>query len=124
MRQEPLLPTDLTLAKEVLAILKTFPVYQLVLLGVMLIVFAALPVCSSLKSKATALPPLPRILGLVLGLACGVGANHLWYAKHALYDSYPTVDNPYFQVHQYNTRGMIYSFLHQFNILQVKAHEG
>ena len=51
MRQEPLLPTDLTLAKEVIAILKTFPVYQLVLIGVMLIVFAALPVCSFLKSN-------------------------------------------------------------------------
>ena len=101
MRQEPLLPTDLTLAKEVIAILKTFPVYQLVLIGVMLIVFAALPVCSFLKSKAIALPPLPRILGLVLVLACGFGANHLWYANQALYDSYPTVDNPYFQVNQY-----------------------
>ena len=83
----------------------------------MLIVFAALPVCSFLKSKAIALPPLPRILGLVLVLACGFGANHLWYANQALYDSYPTVDNPYFQVNQYNTRGMIYSFLHQFNIM-------
>ena len=124
MRQEPLLPTDLTLAKEVIAILKTFPVYQLVLIGVMLIVFAALPVCSFLKSKAIVLPPLPRILGLVLVLACGFGANHLWYANQTLYDSYPTVDNPYFQVNQYNTRGMIYSFLHQFNIMQVKAPEG
>lgn len=112
------------MAKEVIAILKTFPVYQLVLIGVMLIVFAALPVCSFLKSKAIALPPLPRILGLVLVLACGFGANHLWYANQALYDSYPTVDNPYFQVNQYNTRGMIYSFLHQFNIMQVKAPEG
>ncbi|MGN0134268.1 MAG: LTA synthase family protein, partial [Anaerotignum sp.] len=37
---------------------------------------------------------------------------------------YPTVDNPYFQVNQYNTRGMIYSFLHQFNITQMKAPEG
>ena len=60
----------------------------------------------------------------MLVLACGFGANHLWYANQALYDSYPTVDNPYFQVNQYNTRGMIYSFLHQFNIMQVKAPEG
>lgn len=117
MRQEPLLPTDLTLAKEVIAILKTFPVYQLVLIGVMLIVFAALPVCSFLKSKAIVLPPLPRILGLVLVLACGFGANHLWYANQTLYDSYPTVDNPYFQVNQYNTRGMIYSFLDRKSVV-------
>lgn len=73
MRQEPLLPTDLTLAKEVIAILKTFPVYQLVLIGVMLIVFAALPVCSFLKSKAIALPPLPRFWGLCLCLPAALG---------------------------------------------------
>ena len=34
MRQEPLLPTDLTLAKEALAILKTFPDFTL-LVGVL-----------------------------------------------------------------------------------------
>lgn len=124
MRQEPLLPTDLTLAKEVIAILKTFPLYQLVLIGLMLVIFVVLLVFSFRKSKSVALPPLPRILGLALVLACGFGANQLWYANQTLYDSYPTVDNPYFQVNQYNTRGMLYSFLHQFNITQIKAPEG
>lgn len=124
MRQEPLLPTDLTLAKEVAAILKTFPAYQRILLGLMLLIFAVLLVVAFRKSKKAALAPLPRIIGLVLVLACGFGANQLWYADQALYDSYPTVDNPYFQVNQYNTRGMLYSFLHQFNITQVKAPDG
>nr|WP_294680970.1 LTA synthase family protein [uncultured Anaerotignum sp.] len=124
MRQEPLLPTDLTLAKEVAAILKTFPAYQRILLGLMLLIFAVLLVVTFRKSKKAILAPLPRIIGLVLVLACGFGANQLWYADQALYDSYPTVDNPYFQVNQYNTRGMLYSFLHQFNITKVKAPEG
>lgn len=124
MRQEPLLPTDLTLAKEAATILKTFPAYQLLLLGLLLLLFAVLLVRSFQKSKSAALPPLPRLIGIALVLACGFGANRLWYADQTLYESYPTVDNPYFQVNQYNTRGMVYSFLHQCNITKVKAPDG
>ncbi len=124
MRQEPLLPTDLTLVKETLAILKTFPVYQLVLIGLLLLAFAALLILSFRKSKPAELSLLPRIIGLVLVIACGFGANQFIYADKGRYDGYPTVDNPYFQVNQYNSKGMIYSFLHQFNITKMKAPEG
>ena len=124
MRQEPLLPTDLTLVKETLAILKTFPAYQLVLIGLLLLAFAVLLVLSFTKSKKTALPPLPRVIGLALVIACAFGANQFIYADKARYDAYPTVDNPYFQVNQYNTKGMIYSFLHQYNITKMTAPEG
>ena len=124
MRQEPLLPTDLTLVKETLAILKTFPAYQLVLIGLLLLAFAVLLVLSFTKSKKTALPPIPRVIGLALVIACAFGANQFIYADKARYDAYPTVDNPYFQVNQYNTKGMIYSFLHQYNITKMTAPEG
>ena len=124
MRQEPLLPTDLTLVKETLAILKTFPAYQLVLIGLLLLAFAVLLVLSFTKSKKTALPPIPRVIGLLLVIACAFGANQFIYADKARYDAYPTVDNPYFQVNQYNTKGMIYSFLHQYNITKMTAPEG
>lgn len=124
MRQEPLLPTDLTLVKETLAILKTFPAYQLVLIGLLLLAFAVLLVLSFTKSKKTALPPLPRVIGLALVIACAFGANQFIYADKTRYDAYPTVDNPYFQVNQYNTKGMIYSFLHQYNITKMTAPEG
>ena len=124
MRQEPLLPTDLTLVKEVLTILKTFPPYQLVLMGLMLVVFVFLLVFSYKKSGKADLRPVPRLLGILLVIGCGFGANQFWYADKGLYDGYPTVDNPYFQVNQYNTKGMIYSFLHQFNITQMEPPEG
>ncbi len=124
MRQEPLLPTDLTLVKETLAIIKTFPTYQIILIGVLTLFCIALPILSFIKSKKTNLPVLPRLVGVAAVLACAFGANHLWYADKGLYDSYPTVDNPYFQVNQYNTKGMIYSFFHQYNITQMKAPEG
>ena len=124
MRQEPLLPTDLTLVKETVAILKTFPAYQLVLIGLMLLAFAALLVLSFIKSGKTAVSPIPRVIGLVLVIACAFGANQFIYADKTRYDAYPTVDNPYFQVNQYNTKGMIYSFLHQYNITKMTAPEG
>ena len=53
MRQEPLVPTDLTLVKETVAILKTFPIHHLLLIGLMLVAFAALLVLSFLKSRKT-----------------------------------------------------------------------
>lgn len=124
MRQEPLLPTDLTLVKETVAILKTFPVYQLVLIGLMLAAFVVLLVLSFRKSGKIMLPIVPRAIGLVLVIACAFGANQFLYADKTRYDAYPTVDNPYFQVNQYNTKGMIYSFLHQYNITQMTAPEG
>ena len=124
MRQEPLLPTDLTLAKEVIAILKTFPRLS-----------AGADWGHADCIRGTSGMQLSEIEGYCTAAsaadsgacACApaaLGPNHLWYANQTLYDSYPTVDNPYFQVNQYNTRGMIYSFLHQFNIMQVKAPEG
>lgn len=124
MRQEPLLPTDLTLVKETLAILKTFPAYQLVLIGLMLLAFAVLLILSFKKSKKADLPLVARIVGLVLVIVCAFGTNQIIYADKARYDAYPTVDNPYFQVNQYNTKGMIYSFLHQYNITKMTAPEG
>lgn len=124
MRQEPLLPTDLTLVKEALTIVKTFPMAQIIGIAILLIAFIALLVLSFLKSKGAAIPAMPRLAGILLVILCAFGANHFWYANKVLYDGYPTVDNPYFQVNQYNTKGMIYSFLHQFNITQMKAPEG
>lgn len=124
MRQEPLLPTDLTLVKETVAILKTFPIHHLALIGLMIVAFVALLVLSFMKAKKAELQPVPRIIGLVLVIGCAFGANQFIYADQGRYDTYPTVDNPYFQVNQYNTKGMIYSFLHQYNITKMTAPEG
>ena len=124
MRQEPLLPTDLTLRKEALAIFKNFPFYQRAGVILLLIALLLLLGISLRRARVIALPPLARILGVLLVLICGLGANRAWYANEALYDSYNTIGNPYFQVNQYNTRGLLYSFLHQCNILQAEVPAG
>ena len=124
MRQEPLLPTDLTLVQEVLAILKTFPSYQLLLIvlgifcGLAVLVFAFLRSANPRPSLKT------RLIGICVLLAAGFGLNTAVYADKDLYDGYPVIDNPYFQVNQYNSRGLVYSFFHQANIARIHAPEG
>lgn len=125
MRQEPLLPTDLTLAKEALAIVKTFPPLSIFLIGLLLAAFTAILVLTYIFPRnSKRLDWRVRIIGVVLILASAYGANQHWYADKELYDAFPTLENPYFQVNQYNTKGMVYSFLHQYNITHMKAPEG
>ena len=125
MRQEALLPTDLTLVKETLAIVKTFPPMSIFLIGLLLVLFAVVLVLTYIFPRNSKKPNWRiRITGFALVLMCAFGANQHWYADKELYDGFPTLGNPFFQVNQYNTKGMIYSFLHQYNITQMKAPEG
>lgn len=124
MRQEPLLPTDLTLAKEALAIVKTFPEFTLLTGGFSIVLFLLLLILSLLLFKGRSFAPKTRLAGIGGVLACAVAFNALCYASPALYDSFPVIENPYFQVNQYSSRGLLYSFLHQTNIMQVKTPEG
>ena len=124
MRQEPLLPTDLTLVKEALTIVKTFPVYMLALIALGFIAAIAVLVFSFIRSEKQR-PPVPaRLIGIVCVVLAALGLNSLVYDNKDLYDSYPVVENPYFQVNQYNTRGLVYSFFHQINIMRLEAPEG
>lgn len=124
MRQEPLLPTDLTLAKEAASIFKTFPLSTILLIGVMLVFFLLVLILTLCLPKQKLPLGKARLAGLLAVLLCGFGANHIFYADKARYNGYPTIENPYFLVNQYNSKGMIYSFLHQFNITKLKAPEG
>ena len=66
MRQEPLLPTDLTLVKEALTIVKTFPVYMLALIAVGFIAAIAILVFSFIRSEKQR-PPVPALNGKHFG---------------------------------------------------------
>lgn len=124
MRQEPLLPTDLTLVKEALTIVKTFPIYMLALIAVGVLAAIGLLIFCFIRSEKQR-PPLPaRFIGIACVVAASFGLNTLVYADKDRYDGYPVVENPYFQVNQYNTRGLVYSFFHQLNIMRLHAPEG
>ena len=123
MRQEPLLPSDLTLAKEALAILKTFPDFTLLVGTFSIIFFLLLLILALLLAKGREFAPKARLKGIGGVLLCALLLNFC-YASQPLYDSFPTIGNPNFQVNQYGSRGLIYSFLHQANVMQVKKPDG
>ncbi|MDD3393207.1 MAG: LTA synthase family protein [Anaerotignum sp.] len=124
MRQEPLLPGDLALAKEALAIVKNFPHFQHFLVTAFLIGLLAAMIISFYFSKNEKPSWKTRILGCLIFLLTGFGANAYWYANKDLYDSYPVIESPYFEVNQYNSKGLIYSFCHQYNISRITPPEG
>lgn len=124
MRQEPLLPSDLTLAKEVWAIVKNFPRIQLILVTLSFTALIVLLASAFYLSKGKKPLWKTRIIGFLVFLVIGYGANTLLYANITLYNKYPVMGNPYFQVNQYNSKGLIYSFCHQFNITRVTSPQG
>lgn len=123
MRQEPLLPSDLTLAKEAFAILKTFPDFTLLVGGFSIVFFLLLLVLAFLLAKGREFAPKARLKGIGGVLLCAFALN-LCYASQPLYESFPIIGSPNFQVNQYGSRGLVYSFLHQANAMQVRKPNG
>ncbi len=124
LRQDPLMPTDLTLAREAITILHTFDKsFLLLILGILSAMVIAI-VLSILFFRSEKLKPLYRTIGSVAVIILSIGCNHPLYASETLYDKYPVDGNIYFQVNHYNSKGLVYSFLHSFNTLQVKKPEG
>ncbi len=123
MRQEPLLPTDLTLVKEALTIVKTFPLTQLLLIICCIVFALVLLVAAACFRRNARLSYQARLLGVAAVGVIAVFLNQLVYADRDLYDGYPVIENPYFQVNQYNTRGLVYSFFHQCNIMHLETPE-
>lgn len=124
MRQEPLLPADLSLAKEALTIAKTFPLVQVILIVLLFATLFLLPIFAFRLSKNKRPQWKMRVVGLALTLLATFGVNNLWYTSETRYNGYDVLGNSYFQVNQYNSKGMIYSFFHQFNITRVTPPEG
>lgn len=124
MRQEPLLPADFTLAKEAFTIVKTFPPVQLFLIAFLIIALFVAIILSFRLSKNEAPTYKIRILGFALFLLIGYGSNAYWFTNRDLYNSYPVVGNPFFTANEYNSKGLIYSFCHQFNITRVTPPTG
>lgn len=121
IRQEPLLPTDFTLIKEALSIFKTFPISTVVLIFC-LILFCIFVLVLVFRVFAHPRPVwYIRLIGTCICVLVAGIANTAIYADTELYDSYPIYGNTFFQVNQYNSRGLAYSFFHQLNTMRLKA---
>lgn len=124
MRQDPLLPTDLTLYRETITILKSFQPIFLILLIVGLLLAILLLVATFFFLKGTAIKPQFRFLAFVVLLVVSFGMNHFYYKSNGMYDRFPVDGNIYFQVNHYNSKGLVYCFLHNINTLKVQKPEG
>jgi len=124
MRQDPVLPTDLTIIAEVTAIVKNFNASDIIMTAAILIAVIVIAVILFIfvKSEKTT---FKMRSGLICGLIvlCASLNSHL-YADTELYDSFTVIGNRYFTVNQYGSKGAIYSFIHNLNTMKVSEPEG
>ena len=124
MRQDPLVPADLTLITEVSAILKTFN-YAMLLQYLLVAFFFYMLIRASLWFfRPKHMDKRIRIGGGIVCIAVGILCNMTVYNSETLYDSYPVSGNIYFKVNQYVSKGFLYSFIHDFHTLKVEAPQG
>jgi len=124
MRQDPLLPTDLTLYREAITVLKSFQPIFLILLIFGLILALLLMIATFYFITGKKFDPKVRILALLGILLISFGINHFCYKNNRLYERFPVEGNIYFQVNHYNSKGLVYCFLHNVNTLIVQKPEG
>ncbi len=120
MRQDPLLPSDITLIREVAGILQGFDEASLKRILLQILLFIVILLAGLLFFKNQKMKRSVRIGGLAGVLLLGAAANQCWYASYGIYEQYPVMGNIYFQVNQYHSKGFVYSFFHSLNTMQVE----
>ena len=124
LRQDPFIPSDISLFNEAMGIVKNFPPKQLALY-IFITVFFLLAVITALvffKTKKIHLSI--RICSVVLSLITVFAANTFLYSKDSLYNKFAVNGNIYFDVNQYASKGFVYSFIYKFNTMQIEKPEG
>ena len=125
LRQDPLIPSDLSVVTEVGSIISTYGSIYTVLAIIAIILFAAVIAVAFLFFKGSdALTAKKRIAGSFICIFCLFGMTGTLYSSTSLYDSFPVIGNIYFKVNQYMSKGFIYSFLYDLNNLKVNSPEG
>jgi len=126
LRNDPLMPWDLTLGAEFLGIAGSFGTSMIIAAVALSVLYVLAAVFAALVIKSTKPPVIFRVIG-VLGCLIAV-----FWLNGALYNN-PSINyrlqvhirgNRYNQVNQFNSRGFIYSFLHALNTNQITAPYG
>ncbi len=121
IRQSPLYPYDLKLAREVMAIAGNFELkyYIMGVLGTIAFVAAFVVMLRYVRTKK--LPVLVRVLGFVITIGATIFLNNTVYAKSSIYNNLHVIGNIYNQVNQFNCKGFVYAFIYNYNTVQLKA---
>ncbi len=121
LRQDPLVPSDLSVITEVKSILQNYDkIYMILAIAAVLITLAIIALAFLFLKKSDKLTVKKRILGAGGCIACFVIMFSTVYSNTELYNSYAVDGNIYFKVNQYISKGFLYSFIYDINNLKVE----
>ena len=121
LRQDPLVPSDLSVITEVKSILQNYDkIYMILAIAAVLITLAIIALAFLFFKKSDKLTVKKRILGAGGCIACFVIMFSTAYSNTELYNSYAVDGNIYFKVNQYISKGFLYSFIYDINNLKVE----
>ena len=103
MRQDPVMPSDITLVRELLGIIQGFDKTMLEEVKSMFFLFLLFLFGTLLLFKNKKMNRSIRIAGILAVLAGGLFVNQTWYANEREYNKYPVLGNIYFSVNQYHS---------------------
>ena len=125
LRQDPLIPSDLSVITEVGSILSSYDEKYMEL--AIAAFFAIVVICAAafiFFKKSDSLTGKKRIAGSAACFILFAGLLNTVYAKSALYGSFGVEGNIYLKVNQYMSKGFLYSFLYDVNNLNVEKPGG
>ena len=112
LRQDPFQPVDLTLVNEAVSILKNFdPIY---LLSAILLVFLIF-ICIFISIKFFKGKKINKYIRVILPITFIIVTGFIFnsvYKNQRLYNRFEVNGNIYFIANQYESKGFIYSFIH------------
>lgn len=124
IRNDPLMPWDLTMGSELLGIVGSFGM-GIILSGVFLVVLYILAaIVATRVIKSHKLRPIIRCVGVSLCLIATFYSNRVFYNNPTINYHLAIAGNEFNQVNQFNSRGFMYSFLHALNTQRIEPPAG
>ena len=124
MRQDPVMPSDITLVRELLGIIQGFDKTMLEEVKSMFFLFLLFLFGTLLLFKNKKMNRSIRIAGILAVLAGGLFVNQTWYANEREYNKYPVLGNIYFFLNKYLSNFFVYFFFRNINLMTVKKPTG
>lgn len=123
-RNDPLVPWDILLGKEVLGIARSFGIGAIVAVIAVSILYIVLAVLAAYVIRSEKLDVKIRLAGVLGCLILAVLLNNPMYNNVAITNRLNIRGNIWNQVNQFNSRGFVFSFIHAFNTNRVMRPEG
>ena len=124
LRQDPFIPSDLSLFSEAFGIVKNFPPDKLIIYSFIIAVFLAVLVITFLFFKTKKIRISIRVIIAAITVLLSAVLNFTAYSSDSLYDSFPVEGNIYFDVNQYSSKGFVYSFIYKLNSMRIEKPAG